>query len=139
LKDEPEPLWPLLTVVVVLAVATFAISMSVEWWGNTVLRSILVTALVLIVVANVQMIRYYRGQRTHDVPKSDERLDKIIIYASAYSFRAGILFIIVLIFANLLNVVTIDTVPALSASVFVMAGTYFAFHWYFDRKGDVMG
>ncbi|MEA1993872.1 MAG: hypothetical protein U9N35_05705 [Euryarchaeota archaeon] len=137
MKEEPEPLWPLLTVAGVLAVLMFVISMSFEWWGNTILRSALVTALVLMLLADIQMIRHYHRERAQNVPKSDERLDRIVIYASAYAFRVGIFFMIMLIFAHLLEVLTMDTIAGLSASVFVMAGSYFVFHLYFNKRGDV--
>jgi hypothetical protein len=137
MREEPEPLWPLLTVAGMLAVLTFVISMSVEWWGNTVLRSTLVTALILMLLADIQMIRHYRRERAQSLPKTDERLEKIVIYASAYAFRAGIFFMILLIFAHLLELFTVDTVLGLSASVFVMAGAYVVFHFYFTKKGDV--
>lgn len=135
--SEREPFWPLLLVVAVLAVAVFTLSLSVNWWGNTVYKSVLVTALVLMVVADIQIIRDYRKKKVQGIPRTDERLDKIVVYASMYSFRVGILFMSVLIFSNLFDVVATDTVTALSASVFVMAGVYFVFHWYFDKKGDV--
>jgi len=137
MKEEPEPLWPLLTLVGIVAVAVFAISISIEWWGNTVLRSTLVTALILMLLADIQMIRHYRRERAQNVPKSDERLNRIVIYASAYAFRAGIFFMIVLIFAHLLNFITMDIVYALCTSVFVMAGSFFVFYWYFNKRGDV--
>jgi len=137
MKEEPEPLWPLLTLVGIVAVAVFAISMYIEWWGNTIPRSVLVTALILMLLADIQMIRHYRRERAQNVPKSDERLDRIVIYSSAYAFRVGIFFMIVLIFAHLLEVLTMNTVVGLSASVFVMAGSYFVFHLYFNKRGDV--
>lgn len=137
MKEEPEPFWPLITVVGVLAVATFVISLSVEWWGNTVYRSAIVTALVLVLLADIQMVRDYRRKKKAGIPKSDERLDKIVVYASTYSFRVGIFFMIVLIFLHLLKVLNMDVVVALSASVFAMAGAFFVSYWYYDRKGDV--
>jgi len=135
---EREPVWPLITVAAVVAVAAFTMSMSLDWWGNTVYRSALVTAFVLIILADIQIARDYRRKKARGVPKSDERLDRIVVYASMYSFRAGIICMIVLIFLHLLRILDMDTVGALSVSVFVMAGFYFAFHWYFDRKGDVV-
>lgn len=133
---EPEPFWPLITVASVLAVATFVISMSVDWWGNTVSRSAIITALVLILLADIQIVRDYRRKKAAGIPKSDERLDKVVVYAMAYSFRVGIFFMIVLIFLHLLKVLNMDLVVALSASVFVMAGAYVVSYWYFDKKGD---
>lgn len=137
MSKEPEPFWPLITVAAVTAVAVFVISMSVDWWGKTLYRSGLITAFVLMVMADIQMIRDYRRKKKAGIPKSDERLDRVVIYASAYSFRVGIFVMIVLIFVNLLKIVSTDAVEALSASVLVMAGSFFAFHWYFDKKGDV--
>ncbi|MBU6998190.1 MAG: hypothetical protein HXS41_12850 [Theionarchaea archaeon] len=134
--EEPEPMWPMLVVVAVIAVATFVGSMSLDWWGNTVFRSTLVTCVVLVLLADIQMIRHYRQNRKRDVPKTDERLERLIAHAMAHSFRVGILFMTALIFANL-TLVTMDVVIALSLSVFVMAGTYFIAYWYFNRKGDV--
>lgn len=137
MKEEPEPFWPLIITAAVLAVAVFVISMSVEWWGNTVLRSVLITALVLMVLADIQIARYYRRKKAEGVPMSDERLEKMVIYASAYSWRVGIFFMIVIILLDLARVITLDVMAALSMSVFVMAGAYFAFYWYFGRRGDV--
>lgn len=136
MREEPEPLWPLLTVAGVLAVLTFVISMSVEWWGNTLLRSTLVTALILMLLADIQMICHYYREKARSLPKTDERLERVVTCASAYAFRAGIFFMIVLIFAQLFGVLTVGTVAGLSASVFVMAGAYFVFHWYLNRRGD---
>ena len=135
---EREPFWPLITVVAVLAVATFSISMSLDWWGSTVSRSGLMTALVLMVLADVQMLRDYRHKKARGIPKSDERLDRIVVYASTYSFRVGLICMIALIVLHLLRIVDMDVVTALSVSVLVMAGIYFAFHLYFDRRGDVV-
>ena len=137
LNKDPEPLWPLITVVAVLGVAVFSISMSFDWWGNTVYRSALITAFILMLVADVQIVRDYRQKKAAGVPKSDERLDKIVAHASTYSFRAGIFFMIVLIVAHLVKVLELDVVVALSASVFIMAGVFFVTYWYFDRKGDI--
>ncbi|MBU7015002.1 MAG: hypothetical protein HXS52_07960 [Theionarchaea archaeon] len=136
MKEEAQPIWPLLLVAGVIAVGTFVGSLSLNWWGNTVLRSTLVMCVVLVLLADVQMIRHYRGRRNKDVPITDERLDRLMVHAMAHSFRVGVLFMIVLIFANL-TVITMDVVVALSGSVFVMAGTYFVSYWYFDKKGDV--
>jgi uncharacterized membrane protein YfcA len=135
-KEEPEPFWPLITVAAAVAIATFVMSMSLEWWGNTVYRSVLITALVLMVLADIQMIRDYYRKKRAGVPKSDERLDRIVIYASAYSWRVAIPFMIALVILNLLKV-SMDPVVALSASVLVMAGAFFVFYWHFNRKGDV--
>jgi uncharacterized membrane protein YfcA len=137
MKEEPEPVWPLLLVVGVVMVATFGISMSVDWWGNTVLRSALVTAFVLVILADIQIIRDHYRKKAAGIPKSDERLQRIIVYASMYAFRVGIIFMIVLIFLYLMKVLNADVVVALSLSVFVMAGTFFVCYWYFDRRGDV--
>lgn len=137
MSDTREPFWPLLLVVAVLAVAVFTFSMSINWWGNTVYKSVLITALVLVIVADIQIVRDHYKKKVQGIPRSDERLDKIVVYASTYSFRVGILFMIGLIFLHLLNLIATDTVTALSASVFVMAGVYVVFHWYFDRKGDI--
>ena len=137
MNDTREPFWPLFVVVAVLAVAVFTISLSINWWGNTVYKSVLVTAVVLVIVADIQIVRDHYKKKAKGIPRSDERLDRIVVYASTYSFRVGILFMIVLIFLHLLNMIAMDTVSALSASVFVMAGVYIVFHWYFDRKGDV--
>ena len=137
MKEESEPFWPLIITAAVLAVAVFVISMSIEWWGNTVLRSVLITAVVLMVLADIQIARYYRRKKAEGVPLSDERLEKMVIYASAYSWRVGIFFMIVIILLDLARVIRLDVVTALSASVLVMAGAYFAFYWYFGRKGDV--
>ncbi|MBU7013117.1 MAG: hypothetical protein HXS46_20745 [Theionarchaea archaeon] len=137
MKEEPEPFWPLIITAAVLAVAVFVISMSIEWWGNTVLKSALVTALVLMVLADIQIIRDHRRKKTEGVPKSDERMEKMVVHASAYSWRVGIFFMMVLIILSLTKVITLDVVVALSVSVFVMAGAYFAFYWYFGRRGDV--
>lgn len=136
-ETEPESLWPLVTVAAVLAVAVFAISMSVDWWGNTAFRSLIVTALALITLADIQIVRDHHRKKQEGIPKSDERLERILVYASSYSWRIGIFFMIVLIFANLLSSYTMDVVVALSASVFIMAGAFFVFTWYFGRKGDV--
>jgi uncharacterized membrane protein YfcA len=136
MKEEPEPIWPLLVVAAVVAVATFVSSMSFDWWGNTVFRSALVMCVVLMLLADIQMIRHYRRDRKKDVPKTDERLDRLVVHAMATSFRVGILFMIALIFANL-TIVTMDVVIALSVSVFVMAGTFFVTYWHFNRRGDV--
>ncbi len=136
-KSVSEPFWPLAAAAVGLAVAVFAGSMSINWWGNTLYRSALVTALVLIVVADIQILRDHYRKKVEGIPRSDERLNKVIVYSSTYSFRGGILFMIVLIFLHLFKVIAFDTVAALSASVFVMAGTYIGFHWYFERKGDI--
>ena len=135
--EEPEPVWPLLLMVGVVVVATFGISMSVNWWGNTVLRSTLVTAFVLVILADIQIVRHHYRKKAAGIPKSDERLQRIVVYASTYAFRVGIIFMIVLILLHLLQVVDADVVVALSASVFVMAGTFFICYWYFDRRGDV--
>ncbi len=124
-KDEPEPLWPLLVAAALLAVATFAISLSVDWWGNTVVRSLLVTALVLIVLADIQIVRDHYRKRAQGIPKSDERLERGGMCASTYSFRVGIFFMIALIFLHLTKVLAMDAVAVLFASVFVMAGTFF--------------
>ena len=137
MKGESEPIWPLITVAAVVAVAVFASSLSIEWWGNTVLRSVLLTAVVLMVLADIQIARYYRHKKAAGIPISDERLEKMVIYASAYSWRVGIFFMIVIILLDLARVITLDVVTALSASVLVMTGAYFAFYWYFGRKGDV--
>ncbi len=137
MKEEPEPFWPLIITAAVLAVAVFVISMSIEWWGNTVLRSVLITAVVLMVLADIQIARYYRRKKAEGEPMSDERLEKMVIYASAYSWRVGIFFMIVIILLDLARVITLDVMAALSMSVFVMAGAYFAFYWYFGRRGDV--
>lgn len=137
MKEESEPVWPLITVAAVVAVAVFATSLSIEWWGNTVLRSVLITAVVLMVLADIQIARYYRRKKAEGIPISDERLEKMVIYASAYSWRVGIFFMIVIVLLDLARVITLDVVAALSASVFVMAGAYFVFYWYFGRKGDV--
>ena len=137
MKEESEPFWPLIITAAVLAVAVFVISMSIEWWGNTVLRSVLITAVVLMVLADIQIARYYRRKKAEGVPLSDERLEKMVIYASAYSWRVGIFFMIVIILLDLARVIALDVVTVLSASVLVMAGAYFAFYWYFGRKGDV--
>lgn len=134
---EREPFWPLITVAAVLAVAAFSISLSLDWWGSTVYRSGLVTALILMVLADVQIVRDYRRKKARGIPKSDERLDRIVVYASTYSFRAGLICMIALIVLHLLRIVDMDVVTALSVSVLVMAGIYFAFHVYFDRRGDV--
>ncbi|MGC1120360.1 MAG: hypothetical protein WBA22_04625 [Candidatus Methanofastidiosia archaeon] len=136
MKEEPEPIWPLLVVVAVVAVGTFVGSMSLDWWGNTVFRSTLVMCVVLVLLADIQMIRHYRRDRKRDVPKTDERLDRVVVHAMAYSFRVGILFIITLIFVNL-TIFTMDVVIALSVSAFAMAGTFFVAYWHFNRKGDV--
>jgi uncharacterized membrane protein YfcA len=136
MKEEPEPIWPLLVVAAVVAVGTFVGSMSLDWWGNTVLRSILIMCVILILLADIQMVRHYRRDRKSDTPKTDERLDRLVVHAMANSFRVGILFMIALIFANL-TIVTMDVVIALSVSVFVMTGTFFAAYWHFNRKGDV--
>lgn len=136
MKEEPEPIWPLLVVAAVVAVGTFVGSMSFDWWGTTVFRSTLVMCVILVLLADIQMIRHYRRDRKKEVPKTDERLDKLVAHAMAYSFRVGILFMIALIFANL-TIVTMDVVIALSISVFVMAGTFFVTYWHFNRKGDV--
>lgn len=135
--EEPEPLWPLLLVAALLAVTTFAISLSADWWGNTVLRSALVTALVLIVLTDIQIARNHYRKRVQGIPKSDERSERVGMCASTYSFRVGIFFMIALIFLHLSNVLAMDAVIALSGSVFVMAGTFLVSLWYFDRKGDV--
>ena len=137
MKEEPEPFWPLIITAAVLAVAVFVISMSIEWWGNTVLRSVLITAVVLMVLADIQIARYYRHKKAAGIPLSDERLEKMVIYASAYSWRVGIFFMIVIILLDLARVITLDVATALSTSVLVMAGAYFAFYWYFGRRGDV--
>ncbi|MBU7017404.1 MAG: hypothetical protein HXS44_07840 [Theionarchaea archaeon] len=137
MSEEPEPVWPLLLVVGVVMVATFGISMSVDWWGNTVLRSGLVTALVLVILADIQIVRNHYRKKAAAIPKSDERLERIVVYASTYAFRVGIIFMIVLIFLHLLKVFDVDVVIALSLSVFAMAGTFFVFYWHFDRRGDV--
>ncbi|MBU7048396.1 MAG: hypothetical protein HXS54_18345 [Theionarchaea archaeon] len=137
MSEEPEPVWPLLLVVGVVMVATFGISMSVDWWGNTVLRSGLVTAFVLIILADIQIVRDHYRKKAAKIPKSDERLERIVVYASMYAFRVGIIFMIVLIFLHLLRGLDADVVVALSLSVFAMAGTFFIFYCYFDRKGDV--
>ena len=137
MSEEPEPVWPLLLVVGVVMVATFGISMSVDWWGNTVLRSGLVTAFVLVILADIQIVRDHYRKKAAKIPKSDERLERIVVYASMYAFRVGIIFMIVLIFLHLLRVLDADVVITLSLSVFAMAGTFFIFYWYFDRKGDV--
>lgn len=136
-KSVSEPFWPLATAAVGLAVAVFAVSMSIDWWGNTLYRSALVTALALIVVADIQVLRDHYRKKVEGIPKSDERLNIVVAYSSAYSFRGGILFMMALIFLHLFKVVAVDTVVALSASVFVMAGTYVGFHWYFERRGDI--
>ncbi|MGD2248834.1 MAG: hypothetical protein PVF58_10555 [Candidatus Methanofastidiosia archaeon] len=138
MSKESEPFWPLVTVTGVIGIAVFVISVSVNWWGGTVVRSGLVTALVLMLVADIQMVRYHIKKKAYNIPASDERLDKIVVYASAYAFRVGIFFMIVLIFLDLLHVLNLGTVVALCVSVFVMAGVYFVFHVYYNKKGDVI-
>lgn len=136
MSEEAEPIWPLLLVAATLAVATFSLSLSVEWWGNTVYRSALICVLVLTVVADLQLVRNHY-KKTGGMPKSDERLDKVIVYASAYAFRVGICLMVVLIFLQVLTATRVNSVAALSVTMLVMTGSYLASSLYFERKGDV--
>jgi hypothetical protein len=120
----------------ILALLTFGISLSRGWEIHSMERSLALSALVATMVAICALIWMYYQRKAAGIPETDERIDKINLYAFSYSYRVGIVFMIVLTWAAIFFK-NAAVFYSLCASVFVMTGSFLGFRWILDMKGDV--
>lgn len=116
-----------------LAVAAFVISMSVDWWGDTVFRSAVVALLVLILLADIQIARDYYRRKAIDEPKRTLEMYETIEDVVGCSFSICIFTLFML---YLMHFKGLERDKAVAASVFyfILIQLYFILLMYSVRK-----
>jgi hypothetical protein len=116
-----------------LVLLLLGIAIEIIWKGVFSLIASLFTlfGLILIIGSALRHLKFGEG------PESDERTTKLGAFALAYSWLVTFIFVSLLLWLDIYNLVKMSAYQALSLTLVVSTVAAGVFQWFFRRKGDV--
>ncbi|MDD1745990.1 MAG: hypothetical protein LUQ20_09345 [Candidatus Methanoperedens sp.] len=116
-----------------LVLLLLGIAIEIIWKGVFSLIASLFTlfGLILIIGSALRHLKFGEG------PERDERTTKLGAFALAYSWLVTFIFVSLLLWLDIYNLVKMSAYQALSLTLAVATVAAGVFQWFFRRKGDV--